>query len=62
MELVASWKDKLAGGQKWDDQTPPTNKIYLCDKCVIQVALPIQERNYLFSNNPLKDFNNGRSE
>ena len=30
--------------------------------CVIQVTLSIQESNYLFSNNLLKDLNNGRSE
>ena len=30
--------------------------------CVIQMVLTSQESNYLFSNNPLKDFSNGRSE
>ena len=29
---------------------------------VIQMASPSQESNHLFSNNPLKNFNNGRSK
>ena len=43
------------GWQTW----APTSETMLR---VIQMALSNQENNYLFYNNPLKYFNNGRSE